>query len=108
MGYFNIFTILVLNVATPIELLTIYPMATDSLQIQLRSFLRDPEQKRMVIHFPNLQIKTFQHAAFLHTLSLCDRRLRFVKTKVPKLLRIQVLDNLVFRFSFVFSVDFLY
>ena len=74
-------------------------MAMDSNQKQIRSFLGEPEQKRMVIHFPNLQIKTFRHKDCLQTLSLFDRRLRFIKTKDPKLLRIQVLDNLVFRFS---------
>ncbi|MEO0508110.1 MAG: hypothetical protein AAF090_18285 [Bacteroidota bacterium] len=83
-------------------------MATDCLQIQLHSFLKDAEQKRMVMHFPNLQIKTFQHGACLQNVLLADRRLRFVKTKAPTMLRIHVLDNLAFRFSFVFSVDVLY
>ncbi len=80
-------------------------MATDCPQLQLNSFLRDPEKKRMVIHFPHLQIKTFQHNERLQTISLCDRRLRFVKTQPPTMLRVQVMDNLVFRFSFVFSVE---
>lgn len=79
-------------------------MATDCLQLQLDYFLKDAEQKRLVIHFPTLQIKTFQHGACLQNVLLKDRRLRFVKTKDPKLLRVQVLDNLVFRFSFVFSI----
>jgi len=39
---------------------------------------------------------------------LPDRRLRFVKTQDPKKLRIQVLDNLVFRFSFEFSAEALH
>ena len=78
-------------------------MATDCLTAQLQSFLLDPTRERVAVVFPTLQIQTFRHGEQLNNLYLAQKRLRFLKTKTANVLRIQVLDNLVFRFSFVFD-----
>ena len=78
-------------------------MATECLTSQLQTFLQDPTRERVVVVFPTLQIQTFRHGEHLHNLYLAQKRLRFLKTKTANVVRIQVLDNLVFRFSFVFS-----
>ena len=78
-------------------------MVTDYLTTQLQTFLQDPTRKRVVVVFPTLQIQTFRHGEPLHNIYLAEKRLRFLKTKTANVLRIQVLDNLVFRFSFVFD-----
>jgi len=78
-------------------------MATDCCINQLHTFLSNQDQQRLVIEFSSLHIKTFQHGECLQNVLLPYKRLRFVKTQDPTLLRVQVLDNLVFWFSFVFS-----